>query len=263
MSLAALQRDFMGGLLDEDLALPPVRDARFAQGFAIYRNAYRARLVAALEETFPRTARWVGEEAFAAAAAHHLIVHPPFHWTLDEVGRGFDATLAELFANDPEVTELAWLEWAMHDAFTTADAAPIDLAAFGAASAGFGDDDWNALRFTFVPSLRLAGVRHDCIALWRALDGDHAPETAPQLDSPAICVVWREGLEPVFRLAEEREGRALLALNAGATYGEACTRLAARLGEEVAAREAGVMLARWLALGLIAHLEPCIPREIR
>lgn len=252
MSLAAIQQGFMACLLDTEAAVAPESNARFAQGFEIYRNAYRARLVGALSETFPRTARWVGEEAFEAAAAHHLIHNPPADWTLDTAGRGFEATLADLFGNDPEVAELAWLEWAMHLAYVAADTVPLDLAGFSAKVESFGEDDWANLRLVFVPSLAFAPVRHDCVGLWRALGDGAAPEAVTRLAEPGGCMVWREALDPVCRLASAQEGMMLETLVTGSTYGEACARFARSAGAEDAARQAGAMLARWLELGLIA-----------
>ena len=115
MSLAASQAAFMAQVLDEEATLPPAWNATQSEGMAVYRNNYRSSVVEALRSTFERTARWVGEGAFRQAAAHHIIMHPPASWTLDEAGSGFDLTCAELFANDPEVTELAWLEWTRSD----------------------------------------------------------------------------------------------------------------------------------------------------
>ncbi|WP_273773331.1 DNA-binding domain-containing protein, partial [Brucella intermedia] len=62
MSLAALQQEFMGQVLGEERPLPPHWDARMAEGLAIYRNAYRSRLIDALRDTFPKTVQWVGDE---------------------------------------------------------------------------------------------------------------------------------------------------------------------------------------------------------
>lgn len=267
MTLARLQQRFLAQVIEDEAPLPPDWDDRFARGLDIYRNAYRARLVAALEETFPRTARWVGEDAFGAAAAHHLITHPPRSWTLDAAGEGFAATLAELFANDPEVAELAWLESAMHEAFVAADAVPLNAPGFARATAGFGAEDWADMRIAPVPSFRLTPVDHDCVALWRLIGEDTAPAHFEPTGCEGWCIVWREGLRPVCRLVSGHEARALLALFDGASYGEICADLANVLGEGAAAQEAGALLGRWLALGIVATAGlprgACISSEFR
>ena len=254
MNLAALQGEFMGHVLEDERPLPPSWRKRMAAGLDVYRNAYRARLVEALRETFPCTARWAGEEPFRAAAAHYLIGQPPRGWTLDRVGEGFVETLEELFVNDPDVADLAWLEWAMHCAFTAADDPPLDLGGFADRVAQFGEADWAELRLQLVPSLRLRRVRTNCAALWRSLQGEAAPDTETPLEAPSFCIAWREGLAPVFRLIDAEEGECLENLTGGASFGEICCHLADRHGETLAAERAGEMLRRWLSLGKITSL---------
>ena len=255
MSLAARQQAFMAAILDDEAALPDGWGARHAVALEVYRNNYRSALVEALAATFERTQRWVGEESFRRAAAHHLIAHPPGSWTIDDVGHGFDATLAELFANDPEVAELAALEWAMHRAFVAADAASLGMADFAEASAGFGEEEWGALAFDLVPGTCLLSVAHDIGALWTALKEDDftAPDIA--LAAPHALLVWREGLRPVFRLMDEADGAALALALAGGNFGDICANLVERLGPEDGIARAGALLGQWLQDGLIAGLK--------
>lgn len=249
--LAQRQEHFLGYILDDTRALPTNWNARHAAGLAIYRNAYRARLVDALRETYERTARWVGEDAFRQAAAHHVITHPPKSWTLDDAGAGFADTLNELFAKDREVAELAWLEWAMQRCFVAADAEPMDAAGFGEATAAFAEDDWAHMRLNFLPGTSQTAIAHDIGALWRAL-GQDDPTPDYATSEPLHCVVWREGLKPVFMQVDAAEGAVLSDLLAGKPYGEACDALIDVLGDDLAAARAGAMLGRWLHHGLIA-----------
>ena len=106
-ALALRQQEFLACLLDDATPLPAGWDTRRVAGMAVYRNAYRTRLIDALRETFERTAQLVGEDAFRRAAAHHLITNPPTGWTIDLTGERFAETCAELFAHDPDVAEVA------------------------------------------------------------------------------------------------------------------------------------------------------------
>lgn len=254
MTLAAQQSEFMAHVLAEDRALPPGWDARFAAGLEIYRNAYRARLVDALREIYPRTAQWAGEDAFRQAAAHHLIQSPPNSWTLDDAGDGFVAVLEELFANDPEVAELGWLEWAMHCAFVAADAEPLGHAAFAARASAFTDTDWAEMRLAFQPGIASRKVCHRCTALWQALAHDEAPPEPLLLDQPMQLFVWRQGLQPIFRLASAEESGFFAMMRGGAGYGTACEELVGRIGEEQAVAAAGQWLGRWIADGMVMGL---------
>ena len=180
-----------------------------------------------------------------------MIQTPPNSWTLDHVADGFVEVLHDLFAGDPEVSELAWLEWAMHRAFVAADTVPMDAAGFAAASAGFAEEDWASLRLSFLPSLHLRTVAHDAGTLWNALSADEfeAPDYA--LPAPAPIIVWREGLRPTFMPLDVPEGHGLARMLDGAGYGEMVESLAAQVGDEEAIMAAGAMLGRWLGNGLI------------
>ena len=239
---------------DDARDLPPGWTGRHAAGMAVYRNNYRTALVEALRATFERTERLVGEASFARAAAHHVILHPPTSWTLDLAGEGFDITCATLFTHDPEVAELAWLEWTMHRAFVARDTQPLDPAGFAAASAGFGEAEWNTLRLRFVDGLAVATVRHDLKALWQSLGEDRTGPVIEPLGEQACAVVWREAERPVFILVPAAEGAALEAMLDGASYDDACALLIELLGEEDAIPAAGSMLSRWLSEGLVETL---------
>ncbi len=253
--LAKRQQTFMAQVLDDEATLPDGWTERHAAGMDIYRNAYRARLVDALRDTYERTAKWVGEDAFRKAVAHHVITRPPNSWTLDDVGEGFPEVLEELFAKNPEVAELGWLEWAMHRAFVAADAEPLDVAGFGDIASGFAEEDWANMRIAFLPGTMAFPIANDIGKLWCALGEDKAEGNDLALDAPHHCVVWREDIKPVFIQVIEAEGRALAMLQDGATYGEACEAMVELLGEEQAVVEAGAMLGRWVHNGLIALIE--------
>jgi hypothetical protein len=249
--LAKHQSAFIAQIFDEDMPLPDGWTDRHATGMAIYRNNYRTALVDALFATFERTARWVGDDAFRQAAAHHVIAHPPSSWSLDDAGHGFDATLAELFAGDPEVTELAWVEWSMQRAFGAEDALPLDAAGFSAATAGFTDTDWDAMRLVFMPRLATRVVYHDIAAIWRALGEEKLTLSDYALDAPVTCHVYREGEQPIFITGPAHENSALNAMLKGASFGKLCALLSERFDPEDTAAEAGGMLGRWLHQGMI------------
>ena len=253
-TLAATQDALLASLRDEDAPMPAGWGERHAAGLAVYRNNYRSAVVEAIRATFERTEKLVGEGSFRRAAAHHCIVHPPSSWTLDLAGYGFAETCAELFANDPDVAELAALEWAMHVAFTARDTAPFDMVAFAAASAQFDEQDWAELKLEFLPGLAVVKAEHDLVRLWSSLAGEGETPEIERLDAPHYAIVWREGERPVFVLRPLWEGGALIAMQAGVTYGEACAALVEELGEETAIAEAGAMLARWLAEGIVAGI---------
>jgi hypothetical protein len=227
-------------------------DPALHTGLSVYRNAYRARLIECLRSTFEKTWTWIGDESFDAAAAHHLIVKPPRSWTLDEVGAGFDETLAQLFPGDPEVAELAWLEWQMQQAFTGPDEPVLDAVGFAALSKDFTEETWASLRLSFVTSMRSRRIRTDCGAIWTAIatDGD-MPDVL--LGEARTLVVWRQGLSPRFRMLGP-ESSGLATLQQGRAFGDMCETMVERLGP-AGIEAAGHALGVWIAQGLVRRAE--------
>ena len=128
MSLDRLQKDFRDYLLDRSDRIA----AEVAGDMAVYHHAYRAQLLGTLRDTFEKSWSWMGDEAFDKAAYAHIEAHPPSSWTLTVYGAGFDRSLAELHPNDPEIAELAWLEWHLRRAFDGPDSDQVDPATFEA-----------------------------------------------------------------------------------------------------------------------------------
>lgn len=247
MSLLALQRAMRDEILaTDDQAVSPTA------GMEIYRSAYRNRLLEALRTSFEKTCQYVGGEAFDTAACHHIILNPPVSWTLDDYGAGFDLTVAELFAEDPEVAELAWLEWHMQRAFGSADVMPLDAARL--ASGELGIADWDRATFALVPSFAMRANRTDCTALWQALADGEALPTEREHPKIGQLIVWRNGISPHFRVADTIEGEALSSIAAGQDFGSLCASLADEIGPDAALSQAGGWLVQWLQDGLIASV---------
>lgn len=249
--LLRAQDEFFACLLDDGAPLPTGWDARRAAGMTVYRNAYRTRLIDVLRNTFERTARLVGDDAFSQAAAHHLITRPPTSWTIDLAGEGFAETCAELFANDPDVAELAWLEWAMHCVFTAADEEPLSPTDFAAATADFDAGQWDELRFELMPGTALRPVTYDLVKLWAALADPPLALEVEKLSKPMWALVWREGEQPVFGIVQDAEGLALAHVQRGGTFGGVCAALMKHFKTADAAAKAGAILRNWLELGTI------------
>jgi len=255
VTLAAFQDRFLEALRSDEATLPRCWSERDGRGFAIYQNAYRTRLVEVLEKAFPRTRRLVGEDAFTAAAIHHLIEVPPSSWTIDDAGREFDVTLAGLFPADADVAECAWIEWAMGQALVAADKRPLGTGDFARATTWFKDEDWHAMRLSFVPGFRLRTVSREWSALWPMLGegGDVATARQALAVEPAMgAVVWREHRTPAFVTVGQLELTVLMQMAEGATYGAMCQALVRMAGEKAAIAGAGGLLARWLKEGWIA-----------
>lgn len=241
MTLLALQRDFRDWLKSgaEQQAASFPAPARV--GLAIYQNNYRAQLAGCLEESFPVTLAWFGGGAFHDAVVAHVETVPPSSWTLDLYPRDFPATLRDLYPDDPEVGDLAMLEFALGEAFVANDAPPLalDLAFV----------DWDRARFGFVPSLAIHPLATNAPAIWSAIIAGDDPPPAMVLPADGALIVWRTDETCQFRSIGRAEGDALSYLSApGSTFGSFCN------SGHGHAEEIGQWLGQWIADGIIAQI---------
>lgn len=242
MSLAAMQRDFRAWLLDASSTMP-VRVVHVA-GLDVYHNAYRVQLVDCLRETFEKLVLWLGEDAFVAAARTHIEQNPPHGWTLGIYGEDFDGTLKALYRDDPEVAELARLEWMLCRAFDGPDAQAASLATLG-------EVDWDLAVLRLVPTFQMAESQTNAGAIWSALAAHEPPPGAARLPTPGTILVWRQDFTPCFRSTDAVERDALEKIVHGMPFGQLCAHLVAQLGPDAGVERAGALLGQWLQDGLI------------
>ncbi|ESQ91882.1 DNA-binding domain-containing protein [Asticcacaulis benevestitus] len=240
MTLAATQARFFKRILDD--APSPL-----TAGEAVYHFAYRSRLMEALRDTYGRVWSWLGDEAFDAAGLAHITTHPPTSWTLDAFGQGFDETLAALYPDDAEVPELAWLDWALRQAFSAADTPALDQNALAQA-------DWSVARLSLASGFRHTPLFTNAASIWQALSRDEAPPPVQTLSGAAGLTVWRHGLEPVFRTLEADEYAAIVALQGGASFAGICADLERRHPEMETTLTASQWLGQWISGGLICGI---------
>jgi hypothetical protein len=245
MSLLELQRQFRDHLLDAPNAIADRIGGDSADlGMAVYHHAYRAQLVACLSDTYEKLWAWLGDDAFHAAAERYIMLNPPKSWTLSDYGSDFPAVLTELYPDDPDVADLARLDWALRRAFDGEDASPIT-------AADLADVDWETARFHFTPTLQMFPIRTNCAAIWNALALEETPPAAMRLTEPAAIRVWRLELAPQFSSMDACEYESLSRLQQDATFSELCAHLSETLGEAEATVMIGQFLASWLQNGLV------------
>ena len=255
MNLAELQRDFGDWLMAASAGSDmPAGAGRASAGFAVYRNNYRAQLIACLEASYPQVARWIGADAFREAVIHHIQARPPRSWTLDQYGVDFADTLFALYPRNPDLRELAWIEWALSEAFVAADAHPLTTEALA-------NMDWEAATLTLIPSLRTHEATTNADDLWLALDTDAEVPEGEMLEQAGGFVVWRKGFHSQLKRFGATDYAALLALRHDGRFAAWCDMLVARLGEEQGVARAGTLLAEWIGAGIVVGIEMATQRS--
>jgi hypothetical protein len=217
------------------------------RGMRVYANNYRGQLVNALRDTYAKTRLWLGDEAFDIQAARYVDAHAPSSWTIDAYGHAFADMLEGAYPDDPDVSELAWLDGALRQVFSGVDAATIDVAALVA-------DDWERVEFVFVPGIRFRRMRSNAVAIWKALDDESLPPGSVELEAAGGVRVWRREFSPQFASMDAHECDCLDLALTGATFGEICEMLSRFHGPGPVAVEAGSLLRAWVGDGLVLRL---------
>jgi len=247
MKLAELQQDFRAWLVTGSIQTAVRLDSASAAGLSVYQNNYRASLVGCLEVSYPHVRAFVGEEAFHDVSIMHIDRHPPHAWTLDAYGEDFIDTLTERFPRNPDVHELAWIEWSLSEAFVAPDTPPMSTAALV-------DMDWDRARLTLSPSLCSTSATTNAEAIWVALqEGNEVPE-GEMLHAPAGLIAWRTGFTCRLRQVDAIELAALRAIRDDGRFAALCDMLVDRLGEEQGIARAGALLADWLGAGIVVDV---------
>ena len=219
----------------------------------IYANAYRLRLLEALDGDFVALKAHVGAERFEEIARAYIDAHPSDHFSLRYYGRHTAHFLAETepYRNEPLLSELAMFDWALTDSF---DAADSPVASVGDMAA-IAPDDWARLVFVPHASLQRLNLEWNAPAIWKAAD-KNGPLPAPEkAEFPVGWAVWRQELQIYFRSFTVDEAFALDALLRGETFGALCEGLTEWIDAQNVAGHAAGLLKQWLTDGLIREIQ--------
>ena len=230
----AEERNRMLPLLQDGFGIS--RDSRLA----VYHVAYRLRLQEALGKVFERTWTYAGDEAFRTACASFIETHPSTWRNLGDYGADFPAALRELMPDDPEVAELATMDWNLHTAFAAPNTTLLDHARLAALS----ENEWACAGFALHPSVSMARFEWNAFEIWHALDQGKTPPPARRLAQQTATLFWRSELVSRFRSLDDAEYAALSALAAGASFAAIC--------EQVKPEQAGVWLRTWISEELLS-----------
>lgn len=255
LTLAETQGRLKDYLLDAANAPGPVL-ALVADGYglgreqrlAIYHNAYRARLTEALETVYERTWAYLGDQEFYEMVGRYIEASPSAERNLRNYGSDFPAFLGHQLTDDPEVSELAEMDWKLHIAFDAPDAPRLTPAALGELS----EADWVSAGFSFQPGLSLAVYAWNTLEIWHAIDQQQIPPVAHRLTQSVGHVFWRDGQKTNFRSLHPAEYRMLKSLLAGASFANSCDALRADFPETT--ELTGPWLFRWVNEGMIAGI---------
>lgn len=221
------------------------------QRLGIYHHAYRARLAEVLTDSFAKTNLYMGSDAFTEVATAYAVQQPPHARSLSRYGANLPAYLATRYPDNPELFELAQLDWDLRSRFDGADAPALEASTLANTA---DPSSWLRRSEPLHPSLLLRSVSSNVAQLWRAIDADEeVPEVHINSDAKTLAV-WRKALQPHFQTLDDDEAAFLRCLAQGQSIEEAAAALAATpaLSDP---QTLGRWLQEWLGNGFLLSIE--------
>lgn len=252
--LANLQTLFQSNVVAGDAEAVPEfvgdENASAEERLGVYYEAYRLRLLEALQIDFPGLVALTTEEEFTALGLRYIDTHPSRHPSVRYFGREIAGFLAADENNErqPYLAEMARFEWARGLAFDAEDAALMRLEDFAAISG----EDWPELTVKFNPALQRIRAEWNTGPIWRAVNADEPLPEPVRLETPETLAVWRRGISLYWRSMDDIETSAIDLFAEGDDFAGVCDGLCARLDAEAVPARMATLLNQWATEGLLA-----------
>lgn len=219
---------------------------------SIYAQAYRLRLLEALDANYPVLHQWRGEAAFQTLGGAYIDVCPSNHYNIRYFGDQLPRFLkvVEPFCNTPELSEMAALEWALALAFDAADSPVAGAAAVAAIPVA----RWPQMRLKFHPAVQRLDLHSNVLAIWKAVLAQTPPPEPQSQRDPTGWLVWRQNLSPFFRSLSVDEAWALDATHRGDNFAGLCEGLCEWIDAQNVAAHAAALLQQWITDGLVTEI---------
>lgn len=167
----------------------------------IYRNNVRLLLRDMLKDTFPVTARLVGDAFFDTVSRDYMQAFPPADGDMTDYGADFPAFLKRLpgLQNYLYVPDMARLEWAAHAAYLSPLQPPLTTAALSAAAA-----DPLTLKLYVQPHVFLLRAGWPIADLWQKITeaGDDLPKMELKTEESFTAIYRDSNRIAVWSLSE-------------------------------------------------------------
>lgn len=247
--LAKIQQQFQSFLLNQNTEIhahiietPPVT---IEIRLDIYKNAYLARLIDALADTYPVLLKYLGHDSFNTLAEHYLSEHPSTFKSIRWYGDQLSA-----YIEVPCYAELACFEWSLTLIFDAMDQQSIGIAEIAAIS----PQHWPTMRFKFHPACKRLNFAWNTVTMWRSVTEKNRKLKAKQLKAMTHWLLWRDAFVTQFASLSISEAWAIDQLMQGASFGEVCDGLCMWIAAEAVGMQAATWLKHWLQLGLITQV---------
>lgn len=256
MKLFELQQQFQAWLLIGNDAIQAAivnsDQTNALERLTIYQDAYKIRLLLALDDSFPALHKLMGDEQFQDIGLKYLTHSPSRHKSI----RDFGDSLAEYIIQHTtyhakyRYCEMAQFEWQLKFAFDAADISALSI----------GDiqkippEQWAHLTFDLHPSLSRLNLDWNIPQIWTSIDESQTIITAKKDSYPIGWLIWRHQLKTFYRSLAVDEAWAIDAIFTQHDFEDICIGLCEWIDEHHAAERAASLLMQWLNDGLITGI---------
>ena len=219
----------------------------------IYAQMYFWRLHDCIQEDYPVTAAFLGEEAFERLIAEYLLAHPSQDPDVAEAGRELPAFLVNhpcaTPANRAYLPAMARLEWAQIEVSRETDSPALREADVKKLA----PELWGDLQLKSIPALRLMESSFDVFSSWNHWFLEKKSPGEPEILSEEQCIlIWRRDHQVFLQTVNSEEAEWLAKLISGICFGDLCEALA-KEDEESAALRATLLLSQWVQRRILIH----------
>ena len=250
---------------------------------AIYYDAYRLRLLEALDSNYPVLHVWLGDDEFQKLGLLYLRDNPSAHFSIRYFGHRLPEYLAsEEFNDRPYLAEMAAFEWAISAAFDSEDGRITQIEDMGAVP----PEAWPDMRLQLHASVQRLDLKWNVPVIWKTIqenlqaekqadscrgeasnmpskhsENQDSPEYISHVpppeavDYPQAWLVWRQDLRNYFRSLSVDEAWALDAVRGGETFASVCEGLCEWIDPQHVAPHAAGLMKQWIADGMICGIK--------
>ena len=230
--LLTLQTDWVACVLQDPqpadaptrLALADGKSDTAAVRLGIYHRAYRLRLCEVLRDSFTKTCSYMGSDLFDQQTSVFVVQHPPAERNLGRYGAALPLFFQQIYPDNPELHELAQLDWDLRSRFDSADRPALTTKALEPTA--LGEIPFLSMASPLHPSVLLRDCHTNALKLWRAIDEDIEVPAVQPVEGGTGVMVWRWGLQPHFMSLDTAQYQFMQALQSGVSIADAAQRFA-------------------------------------
>lgn len=218
---------------------------------AVYADGYKARIEEALSESHEAIAHVLGHSKFHFLAEEYAEQYPSRHYNLSSTGKYFSEFIGRhsISKELPFLSDLAQLEWLIHQAFHAYDKPAFEASQF----AGMSPEDWGLAKLIFQPSVGLIVSKWPILDVWKARKTPVEKINIDFVNRPQKILIARSFAQVTCNLLDDRQFFLVNQLLQGKKLGDACEELTDFCGDNEDA-PIQTWFTQWIQAGLITDV---------